>query len=182
MSVIARLPSGTFFRPCAAIFEADYNTPTAGLYDFGVAANESVSFLELNPSHLYFLSILNFSANVPVSAYLENIETIPNLDLRLSLGGAQLYQQGYPLVSYLDNNEISIFFWTDRKGDTLIGNFNGTLSQNASLSGIASIIAQAALNIHEITDHKYIAEFKGQTKQNGGNNFTQLPQSMRERI
>lgn len=182
MSVIAKLPSGTYFRPCAALFEADFNTPTLGKYDFGVAANQNYEILQLNASHLYFFSILNFSATVPVSAYIENIETIPSLDLRMKQGGAQLYQQGYPLVSYLNNNEIATFFWSDRENDTLIGNFAGVLGQNASLTGIASIIAQVSLNIHEITDTKFINDFKGIVKGGGATNFAMLPPEMRERI
>lgn len=175
------LPIGTFYRPCAGIFTADYNVPSVGQYDWNVAANTGVQLLSLSPNNLYMLSTLNFSATIPEANYLENVDTIPSLDLRLKLAGAQLNGQGYPLVTYMQNNEIAIFFWTNQKEDFLTANFRGVLNQNAALAAVASITAQVSLNIHEITDAAYIAKFKG-LLQNDDRNSMAIPSKFKERV
>lgn len=166
MSLVASFPHGSIFRPTSKIFSATFNTPTAGQYDFGIAANRDQELLSLNPNSLYYLSVLSFSANIPESAYLENISTIPTLNLFLKKSGAQIFGQGYPLVTYMQGIEVSAFFWTQQLGDTLIGTFTGILDQNSSLSGVPTINSQCSLNVHEVTDREFIRNFLGNiTKQ-----------------
>lgn len=185
MSVVYSLPRGTYFRPCAGIFEAIYNSPTLGVYDFNVDGNTSVELLPLSNSNIYFLAYLSFSATIDPSAYLENIETIPSLNLKTKLAGGQLYGQGLPLVTYLQQSEIAIFFWTEQQNDVLISDFRGVLGQNSSLTGVPTITAQVSLGIHEITDADFIAKIKGMAPKLGDNskaNFLSVPAAFKERI
>jgi len=185
MSVVYSLPRGTFFRPCAGIFEAIYNSPTPAVYDFDVADNTGVELLPLSNSNIYFLAYLSFSATIDPAAYLENIETIPSLNLKTKLSGGQLYGQGVPLVTYLQQSEVAIFFWTEQQNDALIADFRGVLGQNASLTGIPTITAQVSLGIHEIADTDFIAKIKGLAAKPGDNskaNFLTVPAAFKERV
>jgi len=126
---------------------------------------------------------MNFTATVPESAYLENIEVIPNVDFKLKQSGAQLFGAGYPLVTYLSNNEIAAFFWTTQENDTLQATFKGLLGQNASLSAFGSIVAQISCNIFEITDQDFINSFRGTAAfAAAGSNSAAVPDSMKDRI
>lgn len=180
MSVIRELPRETYFRPTLNIFAATYNSPTIGFYDFGIAANTQQEVLPLNPGSLYFVSLINFGANIDPAAYFGNLATTPKLDLRLKQGNAQVFGAAYALGSYLVNNEISAFFWTTQESDTLVATMSGTLSQNADLSGITDITARVAFNIYEITDRAYITKFMGNLP--AAENMTTLPDDLKERF
>lgn len=183
MSLSVKIPPSSLFRPSAGIFTATYNVPVVGKYSFDVPANANVDLMGLNYSSLYLFSIMNFTATVPESAYLENIETIPNVDFKLKQSGAQLFGAGYPLVTYLSNNEIAAFFWTTQEGDTLQATFKGQLGQNASLSAFGSIVAQISCNIFEITDQTFIDSFRGSAAfAAAGSNSAAVPDSMKDRI
>jgi len=165
--IAATLPPGSLYRPCAGIYTANYNTPTLGKYSWDTPANTGVQLLKLNKNNIYLLSSLNFSATIANNNYLENISVVPSLDLRLQLAGAQLNGQGYPLVTYMQNNEIMIWFWTTQQDDYLISNFRGILNQNAALAAIASVTAQCSLNIFEVTNAAYIAKIKALPQEQG---------------
>lgn len=176
------LPKGSFFRPASKLFTADFNTPELGKYSFNVTANENVDVIGINPSNLYFFSIMNFGATIPESTYLENLEVVPTVDFHLKQSGTQLFGQGYPLTNYLKNNEISAFFWSRQEKDFLVGTFRGLLGQNGSLAGIPAIIATVAVNIFEITDQKFISDFFSDPAATTENNSLTVPDAFKDRV
>lgn len=153
------IPRSSIFRPIVKRFTATFGTPTIGKYDFGVAANANVEILPINFGNLFFISILNFSANIPESAYLENVVDDPNLLFLTKQKGINIFGGPQPLIKYLPQNEVSAFFRSYQRDDFLTGTFTGTLEQSASLIGPDEIIAVVAMNIFEITDQRWIQEF-----------------------
>lgn len=180
MSVIRQLPRGTFFRPVLNSFQADFNTPSVGLYDFAVAANTEQEVMKLNSSSLYFIGLMNFGTTVSESAYFENLSLTPKINLFTKQGNAQIFGAAYGLANYLVNNEIASFFWTDKPGDTLVATMTGQLGQNASLSGITEIVARISMNVYEVTDIAFINEFF--QRKTDPANLVQLPTEFQGRF
>lgn len=163
---MVKIPDSSFLIPTVNLFTADYNTPTPGYYDWGVAANTNQEIFGISPGFLYYMAIMNFGATVPEGDFLANVSTIPKIQFGTSLTGRSLFGGGYPIANYLKNNEISAFLWTAQKEDTLIGTFTGVLSQNAALAGVASITAHVSLNLFQIVDKDFTNKFFGVTKAN----------------
>jgi hypothetical protein len=154
------IPADSIFRPTANLFLATFNVPALGQYDFSVAANQNVSVLPIDATNLYFISIVNFSATVPESAYIENLTTdLPQIRFKTKQNNKPLYGGTYPLAKYLVTNEVGTFFESKQSKDELLADFSGILDQNASLVPFTTIRAVVALNIWEIHDQKFINEF-----------------------
>lgn len=183
MSVIHKLPPDSMFLPSVNLFTADFNSPTAGKYDWAVAANQNQEIMGISPGFLYFISILNFGATIQEGVFLENVETIPRIQFLLSKSAKGLFGGGYPIANYLKNNELAAFFWTTARADSLVGTFTGTLGQNASLAGIASVTSHVSLNCFQIVDKAFINEFFGLSGANrGAAGMLQLPKELERRL
>lgn len=163
MGVSHKLPDDSLFLPTVNLFTADFNVPTVGFYDWGVAANIGQEVLGISPGFLYFMSIINFGATVDEGTFLQNVNTIPRVQFLTKLSNKGLFGGGYPIANYLKSNDLSAFFWTSQNDDTLIATFTGLLGQNAALAGVPSITAHVSLNIFQIVDKPYISKFFGQT-------------------
>jgi hypothetical protein len=174
------IPSGSQFLPVSASFSATFGAVTAGQYDFGVAANRAVPLLNLYAERLYCIRIMNNSADVPESAFVENILTVPQILFGLKLSNPLVFGQPYPLPIYLSNNEINAFFRTNSDGDVLQATVTGTLGQNASLVGYDPIKLSVALNVFMITDKKFLAGFYEETGLDKG--LVDIPAELRDRI
>lgn len=181
--VLHKIPSDSFFLPSVNLFTATFNTPTAGQYDWGIAANVAQEVQGISPGFLYFISIMNFGATINEGDYLENISTIPRVQLLLSKSGKNLYGAGYPIANYLKNNDISAFFWTTVKDDGLAATFTGVLNQSAALAGVATITAHVSLNCFQIQNRKYIDQFFGITGEDSGKpGIIAIPRELDRRI
>ncbi len=154
------IPKNSIFRPIVKRFTATFGTPTVGQYNFGVAANKNVSILPIAYGNLFFISILNFSANISESAFLENVISDPQLLFMTKQNGINIFGGPQPLIKYLPQNEVNAFFRSRQRGDFLTGTFTGSLGQSASLIGPSSVIAVVAMNIFEIQDQKWIRDFE----------------------
>lgn len=183
MGVLHKLPDDSLFLPTVNLFSADFNVPTVGFYDWGVAANTNQNVLGISPGFLYYISIINFGASINEGTFLENVATIPRVQFLTKLSGKGLYGGGYPIANYLKNNDISAFFWTAQQNDALVATFTGTLGQNASLAGVPSVRAHVSLNIFQIVDKAFIAKFFGLTGADGSKaGAIKLPETWERRI
>ncbi len=153
------IPRDSIFRPVVNLFTASFNSPTLGKYNWGVTANVKQTVLNINPQNLFFISTMNFSATVPESAFLENIETTPKIQFVMDQNSESMYGGAYPVAKYLGDNDISAFFWSRQADDILTATFTGQLGQNASMIAFSSVIAVVALNTYEITDKDFIERF-----------------------
>ena len=154
------LPKSSIFRPTVNLFTGIFNNPLLGGYDFNTPLNTLKTVLPITKSNLYLISIINFSATCPESAFLENISEIPQLRFYTKQNAKPLYGGQYPLAKYLVNNEVGTFFDSPQSDDVLLASFVGILNQSASLIPFPQLTVVVALNIWEITDRKFINEFK----------------------
>lgn len=155
------IPIDSIFRPTANLFTATFNNPTIGQYDFAIAANTEQLVMPIDDINLFYISIANYSANVPESSYLENLDTsdIPKIRFLTGQNKKPLYGGTYPLAKYLVTNEVGTFFRSKQAKDSLIATFTGKLNQNANLAGVVTITAVVALNIWEISDREFLNKF-----------------------
>ncbi len=158
------IPRNSIFRPVVNTFLATFNTPTAGKYDWNVAANIDQAVMTLAGHNLYYLALMNFSATVDEGDFLQNISTAPRVQFRSGQNKAALFGGSYPLAKYLVNNSIGSFFSSPQKSDTLTATFTGVLNQNAALISFPTITAVLAMNVFEIIDRDFINEYNGMKK------------------
>lgn len=180
MSLI--IPRNSIFRPVVNTFVATFNTPTAGKYDWGLAANVDQAVMTLAGHNLYYLALMNFSATVDEAAFLQNISTAARVQFRSGQNKAALFGGSYPLVKYLVNNSIGAFFSSPQKADTLTATFTGVLNQDASLISYPTITAVLQMNIFEITDQDFISEYHGRKKAGEPMPNAIIPQEFDKRI
>jgi len=181
--MIIQIPKDSVFRPTVNLFTATFNNPTLGKYDFGVAANTLQDVMQVNHTNLFYIEGMNVSATVLETAYIENLSTVPKVQFFLKKNAQALFGGAYPIGKYLQPNEISAFFSGDQVGDTLQATVTGVLNQNANMIQYGSVTIVLALNIFEISDPKFIAEFKKITN-NGPNQISdvQIPFGLERRI
>lgn len=133
-------------------FSAQFNNPTAGEYDFGIAANtDQVVIANLNPNFVYLIDRVSFSASIPEGVYLESVTTTatPSARLRFLNTSYGIYPRPLPGVNYKDNLEWRFFFWTEKANDQLLVTFDGSLQQVAATVGIPWIYANLSFVIYE---------------------------------
>jgi len=176
------IPRDSIFRPVVNLFTATFNTPTLGKYNWGVPANQKQEVLKINYQNLFYISTMNFSATVPESAFLENIEITPKVQFVMDQNNESMYGGAYPLVKYLHDNDISAFFWSRQADDILTATFTGQLGQNASMIAFSSVIAVLALNTYEITDKAFIEKFFHIQKMGEQISNVVVPPSLERRI
>lgn len=166
MAIIKTLPKDARFIQTANIFEATFNNPTAGRYDFDIIANQRQKVMPINRAAIYFIDRLNFSATIPESDYLLAIDTLPVIQLFYGLSGDPVYSKPLPLVQYIDNQETNTYFSTlnrqDEEDDFITVSMRGVLEQPASLVGVQTIRAQLSLNVYEVTNQQWIKEYRQQ--------------------
>jgi len=177
-----KIPHSSIFRPIVKRFTATFGNPTLGKYNFGTLANQNVTILPISQGNLFYISILNFSASISESAYLENIEEgqDPQVVFLTRQNGINIFGGPQPLIKYLPENEVSSFFRSRQRGDALTATATGILTQSGSLVGPDSVTMAVALNVWEITDQKWIREFDGIPADQIGN--VQIPWDIQKRI
>jgi hypothetical protein len=173
MSLKSTIPKNSRLSVVGGIFKGVFNSPSAGKYDFtnytvaGTRGNYSVPLgLNLRPNYLYFFHQLNFSLSIDEGTYLTAIDsgTVPTLTIKDSTTNKTIFNQPFRMFRYFENAAIDTFHYNLNLNDELIADFQCILNQVAEIVGVGTIYAQASLSIYEIMDHKYIEEFKKESK------------------
>lgn len=163
MSIVKQISKGAKFIQTANFFEAQYNTPTLGRYDFAINANIRQNVIPINKDSLYFIDRINFSCTIPESDYLSVIDTTPEIQLFYGQRGSPVYVKPLPVVNYIDNQETNTYFQNfgqdDFRDNFLTVTMRGSLAQNAALVGVTEIKAQLSLNVYEVTEQEFIKKF-----------------------
>jgi len=175
-----KIPHSSIFRPIVKRFTATCGTPSLWKYDFGTAANQNVKILPISQGNLFYISLLNFSASISESAFLENIESDPQIVFLTKQNGINVFGGPQPLIKYLPQNEVSSFFRSRQRGDELTGTATGVLTQSGSLVGPDAITIALALNVWEITDQDWIRAFDRIPKDQIGE--VEIPWDIQKRI
>lgn len=163
MSIVKQISKGAKFIQTVNFFQATYNNPTPGRYDFGVNANTRQNVIGINKDSLYFIDRINFSCTLPESEYLSVIDTTPEIQLFYGQRGGPVYVKPLPVVNFIDNQETNTYFQNfgqDNFSDTFLTvSMRGTLNQSAALVGVTEIKAQLSFNIYEVTEQEFIRAF-----------------------
>jgi len=150
-------------------FAANFNVPTVGQYDYGIAANvDQVVIGSLNPNFVYIIDRVSFSASIPEGVYLESVNTVPTARLRFRNTDYGIYPRPLPGVNYKDNLEWRFFFWTEKKNDALLVTFDGALNQVAATVGVPTIYANLSFVIYEENNLQIATRIKEQTNECAG--------------
>ena len=150
-------------------FAAQFNVPTLGQYDFGVAANtQQVVIANLNPNFVYLIDRVSFSASIPEGVYLESVNVTPQARLSFLNTEYGIYPRPLPGVNYKDNLEWRFFFWTEKRNDQLLVTFDGALNQVAATVGVPIIYANLSFVIYEENNLQICQRIKEQTSKCAG--------------
>lgn len=175
MAVIKEIPRDSRFIQVHVGFRAEYNNPTAGYYDYGVARNQNREILELRPQSVYLLERMSINSDIPEPTYIEALSTgagtaaqVPGFRLITQINQLPVYAQRIPVVNYLDSSEAVAYFWSYQKQrnnvnnpvfDNLLITASGRVGQPASMVGILNIHTYIQFNIYEIVNRGWITEF-----------------------
>lgn len=173
MSIQGNIPKSSKLYIAGGVFKATLNNPTIGKYDFtnlklaGNRVNVSVPLgLSMNPNYLYFFHQMNFSLSIAESDFLQAIDSgsVPELAVKDSTNFRNIFHAPFRLFRYFENAAIDSFHLNLNGNARMIADFQCTLNLIASLVGITDIYAQIAFSIYEITENKFIKDYKRETQ------------------
>ncbi len=169
MAVIKEVPKDSRFIQSVNTFQATFNNPTVGGYNFGVAANTGQTVIKLRPTSIFLLEKLSFSCNIDEGDFLAAVTTTPQFLLRRLIDGQTVFYKPIPIVSYIDGVDAITYVWTKEKvgtsgdntnPDELIIDFSGILTQTAALVGVPSLTAQVTFNFYEVINSDWVKQFR----------------------
>lgn len=163
MPVSYQLPTQSRFISTSNIFEAAFNVPTPGKYDFtNTAANQNVLCIDLQPNTVYFIDKISVSGNITEEQFLESINAFPYLYVKKNIRKENVYEKPIAIANYYDGNECSAWVFSDKFSDQLIFTFEGVFNQLPSMVGLAAIRLQISMNIFAIESSYYNGAFRDQ--------------------
>ncbi len=164
MALILQLPPGSQFYQPLLRFDATFNAPLVGGYDWSVAANVNVPFQLIRKNQLYLIERYSFSATIPEGDFFGAVLTVPTLSVRIEEEtNRQIYPTPIPLLNYVDGLETLIYAYGNQD-QQLTGTFAGQLNQTPPLVGVPVITAQVQFNIYEVKNKDWIENFLGRTQ------------------
>jgi len=161
MSTVFQVPDKSVLIPISTVFQAQFNNPTIGAYDFtNTPANTGVIALVTKPNFVYFVDRFSIGGNITEQQFLESITTFPQLKVYRRFQQSNIYRNLIPVTNYIDNGELSNFFISNLNNDQLLFNFSGVLRQLPSMVGLVTARIQVSMNIWEIDDQYFGASHR----------------------
>lgn len=151
----------------ALFWVGEYQVPlVGGQYTWNIQNLQSFQpSFNLENNALYVISSVSFSCDVSVLDYQAAVNVLPSLQLHQGGEGfAPLLRQRIALPTFLDQQEFVQPFISKHRPNELKWSLTGSVTQTAALIGKAELNAAVMIVAYEITDDKFVAEFK----QNGG--------------
>lgn len=164
-----KIPQNSKLAIIGGVFKGVLGSPSPGKYDFinysvaGVLQNNAVELgLRMRPNFLYFFHQIQFSMSIPEGDFLAAIDpgTVPTLTVRESTTRNNIFYAPFRLFRYFENGAADSFHFNLNENASIIADFQAVLSQTAALIGIDTVYAQVSFSVYEITDKKFIEEFK----------------------
>lgn len=169
MAIIERISTKALPIETNNRFAGNFNVPTVGRYDFGIAANtRQVVIANVNPNFVYLIDRVSLSATVAEGTFLESVDVQPSFRLFLRNTEYGVYPQPLPAVNYKDNLEWRFFFWSAKKNDQLEISLEGTLIQVAATVGIPTITMNLSFVVYEENNKKVCDAMRERTSNNAG--------------
>jgi hypothetical protein len=169
MSINSIIPRSSKLCIAGGIFKATINNPTLGKFDFtnikvaGNRLNVAVPLgLAMNPNYLYFFHQVNFSLSIDEADFLQAIDagTVPELSIKDSTTRKNIFHAPFRLFRYFENAAVDSYHLNLNANAELIADFQSLLVMIAPLVGVSDIYAQVAFSIYEITEEKFIKNYK----------------------
>jgi len=168
MSVSFPIPHTARYIPTTNIFRATFNSATLGKYDYrnffpftSGAASAPQNVLQLFENTLYLVERISVGGNASEGDYLDAIDVQPFVTLRYSVTKEIVYKTPFPIVNYIDDQDIVGWAYSDKQDTFLTADVSGILFQTAALVGKQQILTPISYSIYAIEDTRFIAEFKG---------------------
>jgi len=173
MALKYEIPKSANLAIIGGIFKAVLNNPTVGKYDFtnyapaGDRYNVAVDLgLKMNPSYLYFFHEMHFSLSCDEGVFLSAIDpgTVPELKVRDSTSNRSIFHSPFRLFRYFENSAVDSFHFNSNANASIIADFQAVVFQVAELVGVSDLFGQVSFSVYEITDQRYIQEYKKETR------------------
>lgn len=164
MGLIRDIPKRSIYIPTTTRFVATFNNPTAGAYDFGIAANVEVPVTPITRGMIYWIDRISFSATTPEGDYLSSIITQPELILTWQQDGTRVFSRPLPLVNYRDGQEVNTAIESTKGNEILLATVTGVLNQVPAWIGITDITMQISLDLYQIYDLNWIRHWRDNTE------------------
>lgn len=168
MSLVDML--GQYARPILTsnIFQANFNIPTPGQYDFAdtpVAviargANQGQVIEQLFTGSVYLVDRISVGGNIFEGDYLESIATLPLLKLRLSQSGEIAYKKPLPMVNFIDDGDFKTWILTDKGDENLTADLTGVLNQTAAMVGVTFVRLNVSFTIYAVESTIFNIHFR----------------------
>lgn len=161
MGVTYQIPHTARFIPTTNIFNALFNVPTIGKYNFETAANTGLHVLDLKRGTTYLIDRISIGGNITEGVYLDSIDSLPELILKRKKSGEIVYKTSFPVVNYVDDQDLIGWVKSEKGGDSLIVDMKGILNQTAALVGVLSVRIHVSYSIYAIDSTVFEAKFRG---------------------
>lgn len=148
------------FIPGTIRFEAFFNVPTPGRYDFlNTALCQNVQLIELRPGTIYWIRGLSVGGNIPEYDYSGSIVDFPNLTIRRSLRNESVYRFPVPINRYYEEIPCEAWIKSDVREEVMTLSLSGSSIQLPTMVGVPSIILNISLFIFSFTDKSFSIDF-----------------------
>lgn len=163
MSVSYQIPPQSRFIPTANVFQATFNVPTPGVYDFtNNVLNQNVTIMKLKPNTVYIIDRISAGGNITEGQFLESISDFPLLYIKKKIGKENVYTKPIPITNFFDGSEASAWFHSDKLGNELQATFTGVLNQLPSMVGLATAKIQISLNVFAVDSNYWNISYRQQ--------------------
>ena len=153
-----QLPRKIRYVPGSAIFEATFNAPTIGKYDFD--SNTQIFVPKLLNNSVYLIDSFSVAGNIASEDFLTAIDTVPLLSLQKTLDNENIFDNPIPIQNFSTDRQIVHFFKTGLNNCGLQGKISGVLNQVAPFVGIGTIKLSVTFSLHVIDDSDFEKTFR----------------------
>ena len=161
MSISYQIPHQSHYLKTSNTFVANFNVPLVGQYSFtGNTTNVDQQVMELQQKKIYLIERVNIGGNISEQNYLDSIDTVPTFRLKRLQGKEAVYILPQPVVTYVDNQEITAWITSEKGNDQLLMDFNGVLNQTIALIGVATIKIYVSFAIYIIENQEFYSKFR----------------------
>ena len=144
----------------SVVFPAVFNAVTPGKYNFNGGFGNYQAIMPILKGSLYFLQSVTIGGNIAVDSFLDSISVFPQLSLFRSTDKYLFFPQPFPVVNYVNAQEVNSWIFTDRDGDVLNGFLTGILDQTADLIGVSPVQLSFQFDFYEISDTAFVNNFR----------------------
>lgn len=153
--IVNPIPHTSRFFQSENVFEATFNVPTVGKYDFGVAANTNQFCFRLQKNAVYLIERISVGGNISEESFNDSINVTPKLIFKKERQNSVIYQEPFKISNYFKNTDVSTYVWSDIQDDSITLSLEGLLDQTPVLIGVGSIKLTISLSLFVIDNNSY---------------------------